>query len=216
MSATVVSGGRDPGDASRVMRILSHSCKLLAMRSDSENVSDKNKRMKRRFLSFSSSTEPEEIQKGFDDYAKYLASVADRFPANALAFARAEWHYQTSDPRCPHDAWLETLEVAEKSLQPGGSQRIITITATFLGAYHDGTFTLSYSNVSHYRFDKPSNASHKFLSGLKGHSDWLIDEMSLTDDGHVLHEIDFGSLATWSVCCEDVSYSWNAYRKQVG
>ena len=167
-------------------------------------------------MSFSGSDEPDKVRKGFDDYAEYLASVAGRFPVGALEFAQADWHYDTTDPRCPHDSWLETLEIKEKSIEPSGSQRIVAITATFLGAYHDGTFTLSYSNVSHYCFDKPSNVSHKFLNLLKGHSDWLIDEMRLTDDGLVLHEIQFGSEAKWSICCEDVSYSWNQFPNQDG
>jgi hypothetical protein len=41
----------------------------------------------------------------------YNAGVADRLPQGAKALALAEWHYDASDPRCPHDAWIRSLEI---------------------------------------------------------------------------------------------------------
>ena len=103
--------------------------------------------MKRKFLDYNASDTAEEIRKCFHNYAEYLTSVRDRFPANALQFALAEWHYNTEDPRCPHDAWLEILEITETSAEKGSSKRSMNIRASFLGAYHDGTITISYTNV---------------------------------------------------------------------
>ena len=46
-------------------------------------------------------------------YYEYLESVKEKMPWEAYSFAAADWHYDHNDPRCPHDAWVETLVVAE-------------------------------------------------------------------------------------------------------
>ena len=169
--------------------------------------------MDRRFLNFSSSSTPQEIKKCFESYADYLQENLHRFPAHAFRFASAEWHYDSGDPRCPHDSWLESLQILETGSETGDSRRSINITATFLGAYHDGTFTVTYTNVEDYRLDKLRVGNARNIGD--GHGDWLIDEILVTDDGFVVHDIEFDNDNRWTICCEDIEYKWIPFEGKV-
>jgi len=60
---------------------------------------------------------------------------------------------------------------------------------------------LTYPRVHAYRL----NLNH----GERGHHDWRYDEFRLTDDGHLLHEIEWwGSEETgkWLIEADDVEY----------
>jgi hypothetical protein len=49
----------------------------------------------------------------WNSYRKYLKQLKTRVPDSAYEFADSEWHYKTADHRCPHDAWLESIEFNE-------------------------------------------------------------------------------------------------------
>jgi hypothetical protein len=40
------------------------------------------------------------------------------------------------------------------------------------------------------------------------HGDWLLDEIRLTEDGHVEHEISFARNGIWQIKCGDISAIW--------
>src|SRR5215471_11456808 len=44
------------------------------------------------------------------------------------SFASAEWYTDYNDHRCPHDAWLETVEIAEPAMGKRNELRTTTIT----------------------------------------------------------------------------------------
>src|SRR5688500_18016295 len=48
-------------------------------------------------------------------YQRRLQKIKKSLPPSAAEFALAEWHYDPSDPRCPHDAWLEHVTIREPS-----------------------------------------------------------------------------------------------------
>jgi hypothetical protein len=77
-----------------------------------------------------------------------------------------------------------------------------------LGAYNNGHIELRYTNVRQYEIGRSYRVG-SFASTManEGHSDWLIDEIGLTDDGYVIHEIEFVS-ALWVIECGDFSYNW--------
>jgi len=52
-----------------------------------------------------------ELNQQFEAYQSYLRSVEGKLETNAFAFASALWHYDAQDPRCPHDAWVESIKV---------------------------------------------------------------------------------------------------------
>jgi hypothetical protein len=139
----------------------------------------------------------EEFRTGWARYQEYLDSIADRLPPSARAFALAAWHYDFSDPRCPHDAWVERVEVLETGSGDRHEVRSLQLRVRLLGAYHDGHIELMYEDVRRYRIG----------SRGPGHGDWLYDEIRLSADGHVLHEIEIGG-DSWEIECQDVAYEW--------
>lgn len=159
----------------------------------------------KRHLNFNGFSEPSEIRACFENYSEYLRASSERFPPGALAYAEAPWHYDTTDPRCPHDAWLEQLWLSEqKSLQEPTED---SIQLTLLGAYHDGNIVLRYKNVRMYSLMKDPDPE----GPVEGHSDWLIDELSLSDDNIVIHTIDWATGARWHIWCDDLEYEWKPF-----
>jgi hypothetical protein len=147
-----------------------------------------------------------ELRRRFEAYNAYLESVRDRMSRSAYEFATAHWHYDPTDPRCPHDAWVEELMITEPSSGDRSEIREIAVTVKLLGAYHDGFIILEYENVFEYSLVSPSRVGA--LPGYSGHGDWLIDEITLTKDGHVRHEIEFSSGSVWVIVAEDIKYQW--------
>jgi len=135
-------------------------------------------------------------------YRGYLASLEGTLPASAYAFATADWHYDPQDHRCPHDAWVEELVIRELSSGEDRQIRGLEIFVRLLGAHHDGYIELTYQNVNIYRLSYAP-------SPVRGaHSDWIVDEVRLSESNKVIHEIAFASDARWYIECEDIVYEW--------
>lgn len=135
-------------------------------------------------------------------YPSYLDTVRERLPPNALAFAEAPWHYKPADPRCPHDSWVEQVQISEPSRGQRNELRGIDLLVRLLGAYHDRHIEIRYGNVHHYTME-----ASRSEGATDGHGDWLIDEVRLSPTGTVLHEMQFVH-ARWIIECDDLSYSW--------
>ncbi len=137
------------------------------------------------------------VRRQFNKYFQYLESVRERLPTSAYTFAIAQWHYNFSDSRCPHDAWLENVTIDVLSTGRRSEGRACDIHVRLLGAYHDGYIELHYKNVLNYSL---------------GHvQEWQYDEIRLeeSDEGdYVIHEIRFDAESRWIIRCEDISYQW--------
>ena len=119
-----------------------------------------------------------------------------RPPAAVCARLRA-CRVALGDPRCPHDAWVERVEVLETGTGERQAMRSLEIRIRLLGAYHDGHIELAYEGVRRYRIGSRGSA----------HGDWLYDELRLSADGFVLHEIEIAG-DTWEIECQDVACDW--------
>lgn len=119
-------------------------------------------------------------------------------------FATATWYSDPNDHRCPHDAWLETVEFREPATGNRQEQRKTTLTLRLLGAYHDGHIVFRYSGVTSYDLSSTSCTC--------GVGDWLRDELSVTHSGLLSHTITWcsgrGQTSHWRIEAEDVSYEW--------
>jgi hypothetical protein len=138
-----------------------------------------------------------DLAKRFADYQHYLESVRAELPPDAYAFAVADWHYDFGDPRAPHDSWLDEVVV---SISPSGARsevRSCDIHAHFLGAYHNVYIKLHYKNVREY-------------SIVHVH-EWQYDEISLGEEGHVVHEIRFDADSLWRIECDNILYEWEPF-----
>ncbi|MBA3614687.1 MAG: hypothetical protein M3Q62_06310 [Actinomycetota bacterium] len=156
----------------------------------------------------------EDLEEGaalFQRYYEYLDSVKERMPQGAYSFAVADWHYDHDDPRCPHDAWVEALVVAELSSGTRSETRDLEVRVRLLGALHDGHIELTYTKVQSYLFETPRKLEHP-MRPSKGHEDWMIDEVRLSESGYVLHEVEFSRGSRWVIESEDLIYRWKPFK----
>jgi hypothetical protein len=137
----------------------------------------------------------------FRRYSEYVEARKAKFPPSAYALATSEWFYNFQDHRCPRDAWLEAVTISEPASGERHEHRSCSISVRLLGAYHDGHIELRYPQVFSY--------SLSALSATNGHCDWRYDEFRLSDDGHLIHEIEWwGSMptATWVQISSSVGF----------
>lgn len=145
---------------------------------------------------------PTEAAQAFEAYRRYLATNEARFPVGAYALASSDWYFDANDHRSPHDTWLESVTIDERGTGARREKRSCSIRVVLLGAYHDCLIELIYSNVSSYSLEN----SH----ALRGTGDWRYDEYRLTDEGRVLHEIEWAAGAErgarWLIEAADVQF----------
>ena len=145
----------------------------------------------------------EDAVSAFRKYSEYLRDNEKLFPESAYALATSDWWFNFNDHRCPHDAWLEAATFSEPSIGERSEIRSLSLTLRLLGAYHDGHMELIYPTVYAYQLDMPSVA--------QGHGDWRYDELRVNEKGHLLHEIEWASVAytgSWLIEASDLQYRW--------
>lgn len=143
----------------------------------------------------------EDVTSAFDRYRQYLEASKDRFPQGAYALATSGWYYDPNDHRSPHDAWLEQFDLNEISATESGKGRWLSLTVRLLGAYHDGYVELRYPRVRSYSF--------ALERGDRGHCDWRYDEFRVTDQGELIHEIEWGApgkVGHWVIEASDLEF----------
>ncbi len=88
-----------------------------------------------------------------------------------------------------------------------------SIELTLLGAYHDGNIKIKYKNVQMYSLVKDRQLEDTMPGSdpMKGHGDWLIDELSLSDKGMVVHTVHWAAGARWQIWCDDLEYEWKPF-----
>lgn len=154
------------------------------------------------------SDELEQKKSAWNEYQLYMNTIKDFLPQTTTDFALAEWHYDATNHQCPHDSWVEKLNITEVMQQNDIKKRQINITIMLLGAYHDGHIELDYKNVSEYKLDNTESQQYREYRKYAGHGDWLIDEIYRSDSGKVIHEIIFRWGVEWKIECDEVTFNW--------
>lgn len=136
-------------------------------------------------------------------YAEYFKLNGHAFPIRARELAGAGWHYDMSDARCLHDARLLSLGVRCPDPREDISSGV-EIDMRLLGSHDDRLLDLRYRRVRHYssRLERLSADVEASAFG-----DLIIDEITMSDDGTVCHEIQFVSGA-WYIECAEFDWSW--------
>lgn len=148
------------------------------------------------------------IKKKWDEYFDYLKSVKNKIPKSVYAFATADWHYNAFDARCPHDAWLDECKFNEVSkVNDKFALKPVEIYLKLLGAYHNGYIELRYKNIHEYKFESKRNFLLANLKSGYHHQDWLRDEIRLSENDFIIHEIEWFN-ANWIIECKDIEYKW--------
>ena len=135
-------------------------------------------------------------------YREYLRQNRAPFPPRAYTLATSEWYYASTDPRCPHDARMEALTLAEADSETQ-QERHLTLRVRLFGGHRNGYVELFYPRVFAYRLDTED--------GGQGHRDWRYDEFRVTESGHLLHEIEWwgwGQTGRWLIEASDVEFVW--------
>jgi hypothetical protein len=146
-------------------------------------------------LDISPDATPQEFDSEWKRYRAYLKSQEGRLPEATREVVLADWYHDRSDPRCPHDGWVELAKILSHDKKP------TTITITLLGAYHNGHITFEYEDVSEYSLR--DTGPHR-----DGNRDWLQDEVRMAGK-MVAHEILFGRGVRWLITCRAISYHWH-------
>lgn len=137
-------------------------------------------------------------------YVNYLYSIKDKLPVSAYEFATAKWHYDINDHMCPHDSWIEKILINEIAKGSRGEIRNIDIDIVCIGSYHDGNIVITYKNVASYNIVK--KISNNIVN--IGHGDWLLDEIMMSDNNKVLHDILLSNESRIQIESDDISYLW--------
>ena len=144
-----------------------------------------------------------DVTKAFQRYREFIDQNKDRFPESVFELASSEWYFNPSDHKCPHDASLERLTVEEPSAGDRHEIRKVNIRIVLLAAYHDGYIEFFYDGVTKYSLEG--------AAVTEGHHDWKFDEFRLSDEGRVIHEIEWAGLsqtAHWIIEASNVTYDW--------
>jgi hypothetical protein len=146
-------------------------------------------------------------KENWNAYQSRLQKIKKSMSPSVQEYALADWHYNTLDPRCPHDAWLENIIIREPASGERSEIRTLEIEMRLLGAYHDGYIEFLYKEVESYCFDQPHRRG-RWETVPKGHGDWVIDEVDLSNHGYILHEIEWRDGGRWSIECRDFEFKW--------
>jgi hypothetical protein len=158
-----------------------------------------------------SEIDPSEVKTRFERYRKYLDEVRGRLPAQAQAFAEADWHYDHRNHRCPHDSWVDVVTIEEIASGDRSEVRSLEIKVRLLAAYHDGHILLRYDGVERYSMTRVPKRGRPTV----GHGDWLMDEIRLSDEGLVAHEVIFSEGGRWLIECADVTCEWRPIQRDL-
>jgi hypothetical protein len=123
----------------------------------------------------------EYLKKNLEAYTAYLTAIKEHLPPTVYDFATAPWHYDPVDPRSPHDARIKKVEIHNLESGARSGNSAMWIQMVLLGAYHDRLLRLTYFEVNSHSIDamKPS------------YGDWITDEIRLSGEGFLIHEIEF-------------------------
>ncbi len=147
----------------------------------------------------------EEVRRHWRRYEQYVRDNQAKFPPGAYELATSGWYYGCQDHRAPHDAWLESAVFEEPSQGDRNEVRHLSLQLTLLNAYHDMWIEFRYPRVHSYSIQSSQSGG--------GHGDWLYDEFRLSEEGHLIHEIEwagktFSEGPRWLIEASDVVVSF--------
>lgn len=130
-------------------------------------------------------------------------------PPGALKLALSlEW-YDFSVHTCPHDSRLEECRIIEVNPDPGGPIPFhCSLEVKLCGGFQDGIICLRYPRLLGYNIHS--------LDCEHGMGDWLYDEFRLSDNGHLLHEIEWADGGRWLIEADDIEFNWRPFEAEIG
>lgn len=140
-----------------------------------------------------------------DSYEQMNTEIVD----NALDLVRNKWYSDRTDARCPHDSWVDKIEIAEVFSGGLDQVRSITIKICLLNAFHNGSIIFIYENVLSYSLTTLRLSQR----GNRAHGDWMEDRVDvIMEPRSLLHQISLSSGANICIVCASIRYeaSWDS------
>lgn len=140
----------------------------------------------------------EEGRKNWEDYQVHLEALKERFPDSAFKIATSDWWYQFDLPEAPHDARLIAFRMGDHGAPSWDNPKFSWIEIELQSAY-SGRILLRYPLV--YRYEMMVKEASRGI-----HGDWRYDEFTLTNEGHLLHTIEWADGAVWVIEASDLEH----------
>ncbi len=138
----------------------------------------------------------------FDEYFNYIDSIRSSISKETYDFA-SNWELYSLDSRSSlHDSWLESLVINEVGSGDRDASRECSIILSLFGAYHDRIITLEYIGVERYSIN-----SIDLKNASRGHSDLLMHEIRLSDNGLIVHEVVFTNGSSFEIVFNGLVHS---------
>lgn len=140
------------------------------------------------------------MHENFDLYLQYLEAIKSKLPLQVFEFASNEERHNLHSAHSLHDAWLTSLTVKENRQTQRPFEPKPTVELVILGPKHDRDIILSYEGVFSYRVEGEQNA---YNAADTFHGDLDRHEVRVSEDGLVVHEIEFVSRSRIIITCEN-------------
>lgn len=124
-----------------------------------------------------------------------------KFTEDLVSVSRTTWYKDSSDPRSPHDAWLESLETRAIPFGDRCQNSEYTILLTLKSAY-GGIIRIYYENVCKQVTPVPMTKESP------RRVDWLSDQVQ-TDGDKLRHSISWEN-CEWIIECARARFEWNS------
>ncbi|MEM1084922.1 MAG: hypothetical protein AAGI48_12495 [Verrucomicrobiota bacterium] len=147
----------------------------------------------------------DKLRTDWDAYVAHLRALEDRFPKSAYAIATSSWWYQFDLPEAPHDSRLIAFRLGDYGAADWDNHKFSWIEIELQSAY-SGRILLRYPKV--YRYNLGMDGESQGI-----HGDWRYDEFSLTENGHLLHTIEWADGAVWRIEASDLEHKHSAAPK---
>ncbi len=144
----------------------------------------------------------DEARKNWEEYQIHLEALKDRFPTSAYEIATSSWWYQFNLPEAPHDSRLIAFRMGDHGAPSWDNQQFSWIEIELHSAF-TGTILLRYPKV--YRYELKMTETSQGI-----HGDWRYDEFTLTDEGYLLHTIEWADGAVWLIEASDIEHRYIA------
>lgn len=129
-------------------------------------------------------------------------------PPGAMKLALWSDWYDFSVHHGPHDAHLMEARLFQAASGEFLEDAVLSLNIELLGAYHDGKINLRYPHVFRYEIGSQDCTLPM--------NDWRYDEFKLSDNGRLLHEIEWGNGDRWLIEADDIEYKWLPFEKANG
>lgn len=142
------------------------------------------------------------MHESFDLYRHYLEENREKFPPAVFEFAASVERHNLDSPHSLHDAWVSSITVKENRKKQRPFEPRLTVELVMLGPMHDRDIILTYEGVTSYLIEGNKNP-YNWADTI--HGDVSCHEVRVTEEGLLVHKIEFVSQSRFVITCENLA-----------